>query len=97
MDEDYTIFVHLLGPDGRLHGQIDQWPVQGTYPTGTWQPDEIVEDRVLVLLNADAPPGTYQLEIGVYLLGNNTRLPIINAEGLPIDDRVLLVGLIVPE
>jgi hypothetical protein len=97
MDEDYTIFVHLLGPDGRLHGQIDAWPVQGTYPTSTWQQGETVEDRYLVLLDADAPPGSYQLEIGVYLLATNARLPVINAEGLPIDDHVLLGGLILPK
>jgi hypothetical protein len=97
MDEDYTIFVHLLGPDGRLHGQVDTWPIQGTFPTSTWEPGEVIEDRYLVLLDDDAPPGNYQLEIGVYLLATNARLPVINAEGLPIDDHVLLGGLIVPE
>jgi hypothetical protein len=97
MDEDYTIFVHLLGPDGHLHGQVDAWPVQGTFPTSTWGQGETIEDRYLVLLDPDAPAGSYQLEIGVYLLATNTRLPVINGEGLPVDDHVLLGGLIVPE
>lgn len=97
MDEDFTIFIHLLGPDGLLHGQIDAWPVQGTYATSAWQIGEMVEDRYLVPLDADAPAGAYQLEIGVYLLSTNTRLPVINIDGLPIDDKVLLDGLIVPQ
>ena len=97
MDEDYTIFVHLLGPDGRLHGQIDQWPVEGTYPTSTWKLGASIEDHYSVPLDADAPPGSYQLEIGVYLLATNTRLPVLNSDGIPIDDHVLLGGLIVPK
>jgi hypothetical protein len=97
LDEDYTVFVHLLGPDGLLHGQVDSWPVQGTLPTSTWQPGQRIDDRYLVPLDADAPPGSYQLEIGVYLLSTNTRLPVLGPEGIPLDDRVLLGGLIVPE
>lgn len=97
MTEDYTVFVHLLGPDGLLHGQIDQWPVQGTFPTSRWEPGQPVADRYLVPLDPDAPPGSYQLEIGVYLLGTNTRLPVLNADGIAVEDKVLLGGLIVPE
>ncbi len=94
MDQDYTVFVHLLGPDGRVHGQIDAWPVQGTYPTSTWPPGERISDRYAVPLDADAPPGSYQLEIGVYLLATNTRLPVVDAGGTAIDDRILLEGLL---
>ncbi len=97
MEEDYTIFVHLLGPDGRVHGQIDMWPVQGTYPTSAWLAGEQVEDRYLVPLDSTAPSGSYQLEIGVYLLATNARLPILDEQGNPIDDKVLLGGLLVLE
>jgi len=96
MQADYTVFVHLLGPDGRLHGQVDAWPVQGTYPTSAWQAGENVTDPYLVRLEADAPAGNYQLEIGLYLLGTNTRLNVLGPDGLPVDNRVLLDGLIVP-
>ncbi len=97
LDEDYTIFVHLLGPDGRLHGQVDSWPVQGTYPTSTWQSGELIYDNYSVPLAPDAPPGSYQLEIGVYLLGTNARLNVLDAVGQPVDDKIILEGLIVPE
>jgi hypothetical protein len=97
MDEDYTIFVHLLGPDGLLHGQVDNWPVQGTYPTSTWQSGELIYDSYAVPLDPDAPPGSYQLEIGVYLLGTNARLNVLDAAGQPVDDKTILDGLLVPE
>ena len=32
-DEDYSVFVHLLGPDGTLVAQQDNPPLGGTYPT----------------------------------------------------------------
>ncbi len=93
--EDYTVFVHLLGPDGQLHGQVDAWPVQGTYPTSAWTPGETIVDPYRVSLDADAPLGSYQVEIGFYLLATNTRLPIVGPDGTPLDDRVLVGGLIV--
>jgi hypothetical protein len=96
MDEDYTVFVHLLGPDGRLHGQVDAWPVQGTYPTSTWSPGERVVDAYALTLDPDAPPGAYQIEVGVYLLRTNARLPVVDAQGRPIDDKALAEGLSVP-
>ena len=93
LTEDYTVFVHLLGPDGRVHGQIDAWPVSGTRATSGWAPGELIRDPYQVRVDADAPPGDYQVEIGLYLLATNTRVPVLNADGAPIADRVLLTGL----
>ena len=42
---------------------------------------------------SDAPPGAYQVEIGLYLLSTGERLPVLNANGVPVDDRLLLPGL----
>ncbi len=93
MSEDYTVFVHLLGPDGLVHGQADAWPVSGTRATSGWQPGEIINDPYTILVPADAPPGEYQIEIGLYLLATNERLPVLNADSAPVADRVLVAGL----
>jgi len=93
MREDYTIFVQLIGPDGRPHGQMDTWPVQGTYPTSTWAPGEIISDPYVVRVDADAPPGEYQIAVGVYLLRTNQRLVLIGPAGEALDDKLLLPGL----
>ncbi len=92
---DYTVFVHLLGPDGLVHGQIDSWPVSGTRATSGWAPGERIVDPYTVQLPPEAPLGTYQVEIGLYLLATGERLPVLNPDGLPIDDRLLLRGLVI--
>jgi hypothetical protein len=93
MVEDYTVFVHLLGPDGQVHGQVDSWPVSGTRATSTWAPGEAVDDRYAVRVDSDAPPGAYAVEIGLYLLSTGERLPVLNAAGEPVADSVLVEGL----
>ena len=97
MEEDYTIFIHLLGPDGQSHGQQDVWPHDGTYPTSTWPVGEVIADTYRVPLDATAPPGAYHVEVGVYLLRTMGRLPVLNADGHPVDDKRLIEGLIVRE
>ncbi len=91
--EDYTVFVHLLGPDGQVHGQIDTWPGQGTQPTSGWQPGRVIRDTYEIVVPADAPRGEYSIEIGWYLLATLDRLPVLGADGLPVDDRWLRGGL----
>jgi hypothetical protein len=93
MAENYTVFVHLLGPDGQLHGQVDAWPVSGTRATSTWAPGEAIDDHYSVRVDPDAVAGAYQVEIGLYLLSGGERLPLLNRNGEPVADRVLVPGL----
>jgi len=92
MEHDYTLFVQLLAPDGTLKGQIDVWPKDGTHPTSQWSEGEQIEDHYLVYLDDDAPPGSYQLAVGWYLLQTMERLPVLDAEGRAVDDKFLLPG-----
>jgi hypothetical protein len=87
---DYTAFVHLIGPDGKLHGQVDQWPLDGTLATTDWSPGRVVDDPYHVPLRGDAPPGMYQVEVGWYLLATLRRLPVVDAQGRPVDDHVII-------
>jgi hypothetical protein len=95
-DGDYTVFVHLIGPDGRVHGQVDQWPVEGTLPTSSWGAGQVVADPYVVALPADAPSGQYQIEVGWYLLATLRRLPVLDAAGRPSDDHVIVGSFSVP-
>ena len=95
MAESYTVFVHLVGPDGRLYGQVDYWPVQGTRLTSSWRPGEVIVDAYAVSFNPDAPPGPYQVHVGMYLLDTLERVPVLNADGAPVEDKVVLSGLTV--
>jgi hypothetical protein len=74
----------------RLWGQQDSIPGQGDYPTTGWAVGEVVADRYTVALQADAPPGDYVLEIGLYDATTGERLPVLDAAGRPQDDRIIL-------
>ena len=88
MKEDYTVSVQLIGPDGRLYGQTDSWPVQGTLPTSQWQPRQRVVDSYQVAFSPDAPPGEYRVGVVVYLLKTQQRLPVLDDAGLAAGDMV---------
>jgi hypothetical protein len=86
MEENYTVSVQLIGPDGRLYGQTDAWPVQGTFPTGQWSPGQRIADPYQVVLAPDAPPGRYRVGVVVYLLATQTRLPLVDESGRATGD-----------
>ena len=75
-DRNYTAFVQLIGPDGQLYGQQDQQPGGGQFPTTGWLPGEYIADSTAVPLSADAPPGSYQIAIGLYDSATGERLPV---------------------
>jgi len=81
MDRDYTVFVHVIGPDGALAAQADGPPVSGDYPTSFWSPGESITDERWISLEGVAP-GTYRLYVGMYLLETGERLPALDAGGV---------------
>jgi hypothetical protein len=93
---DYTAFVHLIGPDGKVHGQVDQWPMQGTLPTTQWMAGQVVDDPYTLTLPPDAPRGKYQVEVGWYLLATLRRLNVLDAAGRPSADQVIVGEFTVP-
>ncbi|MBN1178981.1 MAG: DUF2723 domain-containing protein [Anaerolineae bacterium] len=95
-EDDYTVTVQLVGPDGRLYGQVDAWPVQGTRPTSGWVPGETLEDPYRVALSPDAPPGRYQVVVGWYLLATMERLNVVDPFGQPVADHVVVGEVAVP-
>jgi len=74
----------------RLWGQQDSVPGQGAYPTTGWAVGEVVTDRYTVTLQADAPPGDYIIEIGLYNATTGERLPVLDDAGNVQDDRLIL-------
>jgi hypothetical protein len=87
LDEDYTVFIQLLDEKDNIMGQIDAWPLQGTYPTSQWQVGETIADPYLMQLNEGELDGDYRLLIGYYLLADLRRLPVLDANGTAVDDK----------
>ncbi len=85
-DVSYTVFVHLVGPDGQNHGQTDHVPSAGTAPTTSWAPTQVIVDEVRLAVDADAPPGDYRIAVGMYDPSSGGRLPITDPAGHPLPD-----------
>jgi hypothetical protein len=81
ISEAHTVSVHLLGDDGHIAAQADGEPMNGLLPTDAWEVGEIVEDRHLVHLPPDLPPGEYTLAIGMYQAQTLERLELAAPEG----------------
>ena len=77
-DLPYTIFTHLTAAGGALQAQNDGMPAGNTLPTSCWLPGEVVADHRPIEIPADAPPGAYTAQVGLYYLPTLTRLPIID-------------------
>jgi 4-amino-4-deoxy-L-arabinose transferase-like glycosyltransferase len=91
LEQNYTVFVHLLGPynpttGGPLWAQDDSYPLGGGHPTGRWQPEQTVPDRHTLDIPEDTPPGTYQVEVGLYDAATGERLPVDGSD----ETRILL-------
>jgi hypothetical protein len=77
IDADYTVFAHLIDANGQKVAQHDGAPALGRRPTTTWQPGEIVEDRIALTVPAAAAPGRYHVLVGLYR--GTQRLPRASA------------------
>ena len=94
-DRDYTVFVHLVGPDGAMTAQSDSWPEQGATPTTSWVAGQIVVDTHALTLPAAAPDGEYTVFVGLYDAARGPRVPLYNATGALIPDGRAPVKILV--
>jgi hypothetical protein len=81
VENDYTVFVHLVDQGGKLWGQGDSVPMGGMYPTSVWLPGQLVEDRHVIQVDPDVPPGSYRLRVGLYDPAILERLEAVGPEG----------------
>jgi hypothetical protein len=73
--EDYTVFLHVVGPDGTVWAQQDTMPQGNKMPTSRWQPGAVVEDEYRVTLPPTAPiDAEYSYVIGWYQYQTGRRL-----------------------
>jgi hypothetical protein len=91
MDTSYTVFVHLLDGEGSIQGQRDSVPGDGALPTTSWVEGEIIADGYEIPVTTDASSGLYSIALGMYDASTGGRLPLLDAEGQPMGDH-LLVG-----
>jgi hypothetical protein len=99
VEHRYKVFVHLLGQtlnaeqDNFLWGQQDNEPVNGTRPTTSWREGELIVDRYSVLLDPEAPPGEYAVEVGLYDPATGRRVSLLDSSGKAVADHLIPVHI----
>lgn len=68
IDQDYTVFTHAFDAADQPIGGQDNPPVNGTYPTSWWLPNEYIVDPY------DLPPATASIDVGLYDPETGARL-----------------------
>jgi uncharacterized membrane protein len=79
---DYTVFLHLVAPDGFIQAQRDGGPVFGYHPTSTWQHGQIIADLHCLVLPLGLAPGDYTLRTGLYDAQAGNRLSLLTPPSL---------------
>ncbi|MBI5650738.1 MAG: glycosyltransferase family 39 protein [Chloroflexi bacterium] len=88
IETDYTVFAHLLAPDGKVIAQSDSAPRKGKLPTTQWETRRLVVDAIVLNVPGDAPLGNaYKIQIGLYDATTGARVPVI---GAPTRDSISL-------
>jgi len=93
--QNYTVFAHLVGQAynpvtaGPVWAGHDSEPLERGYPTQQWFTNQVVVDRHVLTVDAGAPAGEYELEVGMYLLQTMQRLQATDSQGHTADRIVL--------
>jgi hypothetical protein len=67
IDQDYTVFTHVLDQSGQQISGQDNQPVHGSYPTSRWSAGEYVIDQYELKANGIIEIGLYDPETGARL------------------------------
>lgn len=94
MEVNYQSFIHLARPLNVVWGQDDHLN-PGDLPTTRWPLDKYVWDEYEICVSPDAPPGEYVLNIGLYSLAGNYRLPHYDETGQVTGDSVVIATVVV--
>ncbi len=97
IEKNYTVFAHVVDANGRIVAGFDSQPHQGSAPTSSWRVDLMVADGMVIPVDATVVPGNYMVEIGWYDLATSQRLALLDAQGQPIGDQVIIGPVYVDE
>jgi hypothetical protein len=81
VEEQVTVFAHLVCDEDRLIAQRDAIPGNGELPVTSWKPNEVVRDQFAVPLPQELPEGTCELQVGIYDAASQRRYQPVGLDG----------------
>jgi hypothetical protein len=91
IEDDYTVFVQFLNPDGDLIAQSDAIPAAGERPTPGWRPGEIIVDRHRFAFDRQTNLEGLTIIAGLY---DDTFTRLLNSDGV---DYIVLPTTLRPD
>ncbi|MDW8068918.1 MAG: hypothetical protein RML46_08400 [Anaerolineae bacterium] len=88
VEEDMTVFLHVLDPSGRLVAQRDGYPLMGLSRPVAWRQGDIWQDLRWLRL----PEGGYQFLVGLYTVEGGMRIPATDPAGRRFPDNAVPLG-----
>jgi 4-amino-4-deoxy-L-arabinose transferase-like glycosyltransferase len=79
-DASYTLFVHLLAPDGQIDGQLDRIPGNGAAPTSSWSEGQVIIEEIALPVASDAAAGERRIAVGFYDAAYGERLSVVTGD-----------------
>ncbi len=84
-DGDYTVFVHLVDPNGQVVAQTDLQPQGGFSPTSQWTAGTPQIDRHGLILPDNLAAGDYTVRLGLYRSDDQSPLRVTRGENIMPD------------
>ena len=86
MDQDYTVCVRLLGPNGETAGEADcTYPGRGNYATSLWKVGDVFADVYGLRLSRGFPqPGFARINVAVFRYPEEDCLPVTDPQGTQV-------------
>lgn len=95
--KNYSVFVHLLGQNNTVIGQVNTYPAGGNWPTSMLESGKILEDTYYVPLSPEASaPTVIRLALGLFEFEDPARAakPAVNPAGDVVQPIVGAIPLI---
>jgi hypothetical protein len=80
-DADYALFAHIVDSEGRYVAGNDQPLTDGYYPSGLWEPGEIITHTQRLPIPALQSGEMYTIQIGLYDPITGQRMPLFDPSG----------------
>jgi len=91
LEQNYTVFIHILDDSGDVIAQRDSMPQDNNYATSHWLAGPLIDDIHVIPLPPDLPAGEYRAAIGLYVWQTGERLTVRLPDGKEIPGTTLVL------
>ncbi|MDH4207656.1 MAG: tetratricopeptide repeat protein, partial [Anaerolineae bacterium] len=91
MDSDYSVFIHVLAPDGWMYAQQDSLLQHEGLPTSAWRVGLLVRGSYQLELPVEASAGSQAVLVGLYHWETGERLAVWDSEGVRAPEDAILL------